>query len=173
MGMESNNKQTIPFKLNMTVNTNKEVDDQFDPNLVPGTFESRGSRLNSYWIAYVLVAYQANPDPKKDFERRGDGDPNSENGRAGITASGSIIFWEGMKDRDRQVGSNRESNLVVHEIGHQFGLPERAPGGGLMSIDLLNPAARFIPEDANNIRCRFLSPGLFEIPSPCHSGQRR
>jgi hypothetical protein len=173
MGMESNNKQTIPFKLNITATETDDVEKEFDPTLVPGTFESRNNRDISYWVAYVLAAYQSHPDPKKDPLERGDGDPDSEIAKTGISASGSIIFLEEVRDEDRQFGSHREANLVVHEIGHQFQLPDRGKGGGLMSIDLLDPAARFIPDDINNLRCRFLSPGVFEIPSPCNFGQRR
>jgi hypothetical protein len=69
------------------------------------------------------------------------------------------MFLEEILDEDRQLGTQQEPNAVVHEVGHQFQLPDRGLGGGLMGPDFVIPAARFIPDDLDTLRRRVKSPG--------------
>jgi hypothetical protein len=160
-GDPSNNKTTVPFKQNITAITASALAAEYEN--APGGLESDGSRTDGYWVGYVLTAYQSHPDPTRGISGRADRDPNVENRLGGATVlTGSIMFLEEIEDEDRQVGTHQEPNAVVHEVGHQFQLPDRGIGGGLMGPDFVNPAARFIPEDLDTLRRRVKSPGRFQ-----------
>jgi hypothetical protein len=105
----------------------------------------------SFWVAHVLgafqgPAYQKVVDPVVVF--RGDGDPDIEaRSDARINRSvvggatpkllglnperlGSLIYREALRDSGLTLGIDCLAYSVIHEVGHQFGLPDRS--GGIM-----------------------------------------
>ena len=82
-------------------------------------WDSVGSNSASYWVAYVLGAFQ--------YVRGLDNDPNVESGVLGATPrgdrGGSFVFIETVRDYAREVNRDRvaeEQVTVVHEVGHAF-----------------------------------------------------
>jgi hypothetical protein len=169
------NKDNVPFRTHVIGAQATMVADLAAALALPNAMESLGNRTDVYWGAYVLAAYQSssglidfgtpgNPDP------RSDNDPNSENALGGVAlpgpvfaSRGALVFIEELADQDFEFGGQIVTptlpRVVTHEVGHLFGLPDRPPGGGVMSNDFYgNADVRFIAEDINTIRSRVQSP---------------
>ncbi|RMD65987.1 hypothetical protein D6833_02100 [Candidatus Parcubacteria bacterium] len=177
-GNVGNNSQAVTFDLN--------VISPGEMNMIKqNAFQSAGHRADEYWVVWVLMAYQPNPDPNQPIDPRttsgradvdpdieislvglGTPDGNSNNPlQQGIEQSGAFIFIETVREGVPQYGvgslSDLEKGLVVHELGHSFGLPDRE-GSGIMSGNFGNPTHWFLtPEDIEIIRKRVKSPGNF------------
>jgi hypothetical protein len=163
-GNSANNRTDVAFKLNLDHTSTPALDAQLQ---MSGALESDGNRLDSYWVSYIMTAYQPLPNPANG---RADNDPDSENQIGGVTSgfrTGSFLFFETHEDRSRESGwtSNQtqlvEQRVVIHEIGHQFALPDRSGGGGLMGSDIFDVSRdiNFIADDLKLLRDRVRSPG--------------
>jgi hypothetical protein len=84
-------------------------------------WNSVGLNATSYWVAYILGAFQSATNM--------DEDPDSEEGHAGGTPGvnddrgGSLVFVEQARDLARQLRKDLlllEQDVVVHEVGHAF-----------------------------------------------------
>lgn len=99
-----------------------------------------------YWVAYAQGAFQGDrwEDGDPDHENRDPNDPLSpgfvEGGvtvtpRAGSTtpSAGSFIFVESIRDAANPTIFDQCLNeTIAHELGHQFGLPDKESAGGIM-----------------------------------------
>jgi hypothetical protein len=164
------NRDTVGFKLNMEATATQDLWDALSAPTTPGACESDGNRSPNFWIAYVLTAYQSKT--AGGIGGKGDNDPDSEEALGGVTDGldrGSFLFLEETKDEERELGITLEAATVVHEIGHQFGLTDRGPGGGLMGPTFYLPGAVFIPVDLCLLRWTTESPGRSQPPpaTPC------
>ena len=158
-------RQTVAPSLNVGL-LNTELSAEFGK---AGAFESKVWRLPDYWIAYALGGYQG--------PTTNDGDSNSEGTIWGLTTSvpapdgGTVIFVEALPDNQRAFGwtSTQADDImrrvVVHEIGHQFFIPDQDPALGAGNnlywyAELFNPATsvRFLPKHLDRIRST-TSPG--------------
>lgn len=176
----TNNKTNVAFQLNNVTNNGNTI---LAAMTVPNGLESDSNRADSFWIAYVLSAYQAASDPTQNSgfpaTPRDDGDPddddqanqaaqNPQSPLGGVTnqisGQGSLVFVETVRDQDHMYGFGVPSmpRVVAHEIGHQCGLPDRsAPAHGLMTADLYNNAAvRFNADDITALKTRVKSCGV-------------
>lgn len=161
-GLLSNIRRDLRFKLNVPAAPALVLRMAFE---VEGALQSEGARSDSFWIAYLLEAFQPHPDPARDAMARADNDPDAEEtlsaGSDDLPSTGSAVFLETLLDQDREFGFvGTEGRAVPHEIGHQFGLDERPAGFGIMSPDVFIPKTRFHPEDLNLLRLRVASPGV-------------
>jgi hypothetical protein len=174
----SNNSQTVPFDLNVISTTEMNTIQQ-------AAFQTAGTRADYYWVVWVLMAYQPNPNPNQpiapNVNGRADVDPNAEVSlvglgtadgnphnpqQPGVENSGGFIFIETLREGVRSYGAPSMGDLeratVAHELGHPLGLPDRIGGSGIMSDRFSNPAHWFLtPEDISIIRKRVKSPGQF------------
>ena len=118
-----------------------------------------------YWTAYIMSVYDP-PDVVKD------NDPNGEHAGVGLTHTHepdySSVFEETLRDVKLQHGwsdaeyQHARAGVVVHEIGHQFGLPEdtegdfdnimRQPQNDDEEDDLKDRTNRFQPSDIKRLR---------------------
>jgi hypothetical protein len=176
-GSEGNNTKSVAFDLNVT--TTSEMNAIMGP-----AFQSANNRNDNYWIVWVLMAHQPNPDPRQpiadNVSDRADQDPDTEvslvalgtpdgNGsnllQSGIEQSGAFIFIETLRDHAKRFGrstSDQERPTVVHELGHSFGLPDRIGGTGIMSDSFPNPLHWLLtPQDIEIVRKRVKSPGIY------------
>lgn len=168
-GIMSNNSNQVSFKLNVDVSSSVGLDRMLT---VANGLQSDGHRRNHYWIAYILYAYQSSTKPMAPTNRA-DLDPSSEDPALGATpdfltlkARGSFVFREETREVEEVTGLPLEQRLVIHEIGHQFGLPDRGVGQGIMGdfVDVPDSAFVFIPEDLAILRGRIMSPGTGPDP---------
>lgn len=160
-GKLANNKTNVAFALNVDGSTNVAIAAAYN---VPNGLESDGNRTDHFWVAYILAAYQSNT--AVNAIGRADNDPNSEAALGGVCDStsrkGALIFVEEVRDQDAEIAAVVPSapRTVAHEIGHEFGLPDRVAGNGLMSPDLYNNAGvRFSAADLAAIRAHIKGPG--------------
>lgn len=161
-GNANNNKLNVPFVPNMAALNIPAINALLD---LPGAFESEANRANNYWVAYVLIGYQANETK--------DNDPDAEMTNGGVTPlpvpRASVVFWEQIYDYRREVLTGSPSatipdeeqmlmNAIAHEIGHQFGIDNH----NLRSImgPIGNNKTRFVDSELAIIKSRVKSPGL-------------
>jgi hypothetical protein len=158
-GTPSNNKQTVPFKLNVPdagVNLGP-IRNQDIKVAVQATngIESHNRRSRDYWIGYVQFVYQSaiieDSDPEHVVGGWTPGD---------TPKMGSIIMIEQISDILALCpGVTLESEVKyvsAHEIGHQFDLNH--VNGGIMS-PMCSGIAAFTPPDLDLLRRRINSPG--------------
>jgi hypothetical protein len=161
-------KSTVPFAAN--------VDGETPPGInltvnLPDAFESEANRLDRFWVAYILSVFQNRTDTSGPLTR-GDSDPNSEPGLGGVNGGGAmgtraaLVIQETNLEYKQACGwTPAHANLIwaraaAHELGHQFGAPDRSVGTGIMSVDLYNAGnVRFCTRDLNIIRADAASPG--------------
>lgn len=163
-GTNANNKQTVAFTLNLQSNTTTQINTAIT---VTNALESDGNRADSFWIAYVLGAFQGSPFV---VGARGDNDANAEDALGGITSGtllGSIVFIEELRDEEQESSITETAATTAHEVAHQFGLadcgdasnPCAATIHDLMGTDFYQSDSRFSDADLNRLRSRIKSPG--------------
>jgi hypothetical protein len=158
-------------------NTNNQSDILFDLNVPTGPSvvaqigigqSSADNENDSYWVAYIQVAYQGDENADLDL--------NNEPGLGGITVTsstadfvhseadvpvggdGSLIYIETLRDLNANKGVDARRRAAPHEVGHQMGITgdnELAPWG------IMNPngANTFDVDHLNLMRWRVHSPG--------------
>lgn len=156
-GNPNNNEDTVPFRRN-----------SYDSGL-PGAAQSDANRRDSFWVAYILGAFQPSL-----LSNRGDNDPNSEMGLgAACTEIWQTHFWptaavfnEDLRDERAEGRVFFDGQIVAHEIGHEFGLDDKgttrfpvSPDWDLMGPGVHRQDARFVPMDLDFIRRGPASPG--------------
>jgi hypothetical protein len=158
-GDMNNNKTNVAFKRNITATTNAGLEAEIT---VPRALESDGNRTDYFWVAYVLTAYQSHTNPSMGIGNRADQDPNQEIALRGVTTQlngkGAIIFFEEERDAGA-LTTIYESLDVVHEISHEFGLPDRSGSSTDIMSSTFNLNVGFIPGDLDTLRKRVKSPG--------------
>jgi hypothetical protein len=170
----NHNSSAVPFMLNVEINITPAGLTSLDGLIgtLPNALQSDGKRSKNYWVAHVLYAYQSSKVPSQVNAFRADGDPDSEdNPTEGFTAEvsgmarGSFIFREETREQEAIHGVPIEHRTVIHEVGHQFGLPERGPSQGIMG-DTRGPDSAFVftGTDIVRLRSRVESPGSKEAP---------
>ena len=163
-GTAANNKTNVPFLLNVQVDTNSDVNAELQAT---SAMESDGNRADSFWIAYVLTAFQQRP--YSTSLQRGDNDADTEVALGGITEDaglGSIIFIEELRDEEHEIGITETAATVAHEVAHQF-LLEDCPAAhpcdpnihDMMGAGFYLSDSRFSDSDLNILRSRIKSPG--------------
>lgn len=117
----------VPFVLNLTRWGFSKV--------AAANWQSRKDNSASYWVAYVLGAFQGPVDE--------DTDPDSESVLEGHTRpyGGSVVFIESNRDvaiQDGTAPATEEEDTVVHEVGHAVADSARHPvtGGDAQSIPI-------------------------------------
>jgi hypothetical protein len=170
----NHNSSAVPFMLNVEINITPAGLTSLDGLIgtLPNALQSDGKRSKNYWVAHVLYTYQSSKVPSQVNAFRADGDPDSEdNPTEGFTAEvsgmarGSFIFREETREQEAIHGVPIEHRTVIHEVGHQFGLPERGPSQGIMG-DTRGPDSAFVftGTDIVRLRSRVESPGSQEAP---------
>ena len=119
--------------------------------------ESDANRSDGFWIAYVLIGFQAGT--KDDF------DPHPEDSFTGITSSlrggECFICIEQIVDIDRHYAYPQSidehiKNSITHEVGHELGLGHK---NGMIMGAMGNGAKSFHPKDQAILRSQVKSPG--------------
>jgi hypothetical protein len=108
--------------------------------------------------AVGFIVYATDPDT----HTRGDSDPNDERMIPGLNSSpyGAMFFVEPI--REFNVFSS-EQRLLVHELAHQFGVPDSyisgsSPTNDVMGVGMYYPGAKFYGDALNTIRSKIESP---------------
>jgi hypothetical protein len=162
-GNSSNNSLKVPFVLNTDVTTKAK---RREAVRATNALQSGTNRANTFWVGYILKAYQSNAAPALDD--RSDNDPDSEFRWGGVATDfsgiGALVFTEEVRDvrKERNFPVGLEARIAAHEIAHQFGLPDRrGANNGLMSPELnTNASVRFNADDISCLRSREPSPGV-------------
>ena len=164
----ADNQINLPFRLNLVPRTGTTVREQIDMG-----FGSGSVRKPDYWIVYVQFNYQPHPfDIIVPTDVRGDADPDfrttapppvGESPLEGVgdalPATGSLLFVETLRETAAGV-QFVWGQVMVHEIGHQFSLPNQNPGRGIMSADLRLRRVGFNNDDLHTIRSHVAGPGF-------------
>jgi hypothetical protein len=167
-GDVGNNTMAVPFLLNVNSASGAALRAVWN---TANALQSDGNRRNDFWVAYVLMAYQ----PKAPYDPtvatdRADEDPDSESALPGVADAiggrGAAVFLEAWFIDQGPVLTivQDEQLIVVHEIGHEFGLPDRFdPATGVYEPNLMgalyNMGYVFKDQDLHNIRSQPESPG--------------
>jgi hypothetical protein len=163
----NNNKTTVPFKLYIQSDSNSALDTELNAT---NALESDGNRADSFWVAYLLSAYQGNPSVTVNLAR-GDNDADSESGlggvNSGVNGRGAFIFVEDIRDEEHELGITIGPSVPPHEIAHQFGLLDcGSPSHScdstihdLMGSNYYLSDSKFSDADLNTLRNRIKSPG--------------
>ncbi|MBI3818533.1 MAG: hypothetical protein HY286_07575 [Planctomycetes bacterium] len=162
----------------------------FDPNIeIPPDviaemeyfygIQSDANERDTFWVAYVLSAYQFatswDNDPTPDSQGAVGGaviDADVDKVVAKRGGKGCGVYLETIDDRlnkvadDKKADPGLEARVAAHEIGHQFGLAHDSDGinGFVMEKtqthgpDVYSPW-NFHDIDKNMLRCRKSSPG--------------
>jgi hypothetical protein len=159
----ANNKQSVSFTANDDHRSHSALDAEFNKT---GAFESESYRSSYYWIAYILTAYQGWVTLDYDPDGTNEWGPNGVNGGGTSLRRGALYFHESTRDYGAQnsLGASQltilERRLVVHEIGHQFGLEDNT--GGIYDYSLiynLSSDPQFLPSHLAIMRSKIDSPG--------------
>ncbi|MEO0250034.1 MAG: hypothetical protein ABIN58_11015, partial [candidate division WOR-3 bacterium] len=133
----------------------------------------------NFWVAHVVGAFQGPAylkvtDPQGREKFQGDADPDIEvftvrsirrgvvggsTVRQGNVRLGSVVHRESIRDSNKILRIDCLAHAVVHEVGHQFGLPEvpEEDDGGIMELCSPNTVSAnrfFINEHLKIIRQR-------------------
>ena len=142
-GNPANNQPAVRFDLNVEETERSKQRTDF----------KNAASTPAYWVIYLQGAFQG--------PIAIDNDPNAEGYLMGITwkTEGALIYLEGIKDAAREYNVDAyvaERQTVVHEVGHQFDLPDRQDAGqGIMRNDVVivpREEEKFIEEDLFIIR---------------------
>src|SRR5260370_5578259 len=121
----SKNKMNVAFKWN---NVTPPVQVITTAISVADALESDSNRVNDFWIAYVLAAYQPASDPTQNAGggQRDDNDPNDpdlqnpqnlQSPLGGVTnalsGTGALVFIETLRDQDNSRSNHRPAHFII------------------------------------------------------------
>lgn len=167
------NNSNVSFALNTTCS---DPDCPEQRPVINANSGSQSMERDDFWIAYVLISYQAMEQVDADSEgfyagvapmRNNSVLPNQDNYNQNVGVSpggiGAILFIEGIRDGALWISPSTftypRTKVATHEVGHQFGLAHNEALGSNGGIMNYTGTLYFASNHINMMRWRIKSPG--------------